>query len=52
MKNNHRWSEEDDIVALYLYKFDDKELPYDVNNIGKKLGMGAFFERISFKRRK
>jgi len=40
MENNHRWSEEDDIVAFYLYRFKDTELPYDVNSIGKKLGMG------------
>jgi len=40
-KENHKWTEEDDIVTLYLYKFGHKDLPHSVEYIGRKLGMGA-----------
>jgi 5-methylcytosine-specific restriction endonuclease McrA len=37
----HKWTEEDDIVTLYLYKFEDKGLPYSLAEVGEKLGMGV-----------
>jgi hypothetical protein len=36
----HKWSKKDEIVAFYLYKYSDKELPYSLEIIAKKLGMG------------
>jgi hypothetical protein len=35
----HSWTEEDDIVTLYLYKFGDTDLPFSVEAVGEKLGM-------------
>jgi hypothetical protein len=37
----HKWTEEDDIVTLYLYKFGDGELSFSLEEIGEKLGMGV-----------
>jgi hypothetical protein len=36
----HKWSLEDDIVALFLYRFGDQDLPLSAGDIGEKLGMG------------
>ena len=41
VKAHHKWSVEDDTVALYLYRFGDSDLPYSRKSIGEKLGMGA-----------
>jgi len=41
MKKYHRWTEEDDIVTFYLYKFGDKDIPFSLEYIGEKLGMGV-----------
>lgn len=40
-KKNHKWTEEDDIVTLYLYKYGDGEIPFTLEDIGRNLGMGA-----------
>lgn len=40
-KKNYRWTEEDDIVTLYLYKYGDGEIPFTLEDIGRNLGMGA-----------
>jgi len=37
----HKWTEEDDIVTFYLYKFGDGELPFSLEEIGEKLRMGV-----------
>lgn len=37
----HKWTEEDDIVTLYLYKYGDGEIPFTLEDIGKNLGMGV-----------
>jgi len=37
----HKWTEEDDIVTLYLYKYGDEEIPFTLEGIGKNLGMGV-----------
>jgi hypothetical protein len=39
-EDEHRWTEEDDIVALFLYKFGDSDLPDTQDKIGGFLGMG------------
>ena len=39
-KKNHEWTEKDDIVTLYLYRFGDKGIPFTLEGIGDKLGMG------------
>lgn len=41
MEKYHTWTEEDDIVTLYLYKFGDKDIPFSLEDIGRKLGMGV-----------
>ena len=41
MGKHHKWTEEDDIVTLYLYKFGDGNLPFSLEEIGEKLGMGV-----------
>lgn len=37
----HAWSEDDDLVAFYLFKFGDGDLGKDTKDIGEVLGMGA-----------
>ena len=37
---HHRWSEDDEIIALYLYRFGDKDLPFTKQEIADSLGMG------------
>jgi hypothetical protein len=41
MGEKHEWTETDDIVALYLYRFGAKDLPLRIAAIGDRLGMGA-----------
>jgi hypothetical protein len=45
----HKWTDDDDIVTLYLYKFDVKGLPFSLNTIACKLGIivGSLKMRIS-----
>ena len=40
-KKNHKWTEEDDIVTLYLYKYGDGEIPFTLEDIGRNLGMST-----------
>ena len=35
----HNWTQEDDIVVLYLYKFGNDLLPYTLESIAKRRGM-------------
>jgi hypothetical protein len=37
----HKWTEKDDIVTLYLYRFGDGGLPFSRVEAGEKLGMGV-----------
>ncbi len=48
-RNTHRWTEKDDIVTLYLYKYGDKDLPFSLDGISQKLGMslGSLRMRIA-----
>jgi hypothetical protein len=39
--NRHRWTEQDDIVALYFYKFGDQQRTSSLNIVGERRGMGA-----------
>ena len=39
--NRHRWTEQDDIIALYFYKFGELGLTSSVATVGERLGMGA-----------
>jgi len=41
MRKYHKWTEEDDIVTFYLYKFGDGDLTFSLANIGERLGMGV-----------
>jgi hypothetical protein len=38
--SNHKWSYEDDVVAYYLARFGDRDLPGTLKEIGTILGMG------------
>lgn len=35
----HRWSEGDDVVALYLQRYGDARLPYTLAEVAHRLGM-------------
>ena len=37
----HKWTEDDDIVTLYLYKYGDGEIPFTLEDISRNLGMSA-----------
>ncbi|MEX1232306.1 MAG: hypothetical protein WEB58_18825 [Planctomycetaceae bacterium] len=37
----HRWSEEDDIVALYFYKFGMLDRSPSIDAVGQSRGMGT-----------
>lgn len=37
-KNNHDWSKEDNIVALYYYRFGTKFLEMDENQVARAIG--------------
>ncbi|HKG60822.1 MAG TPA: hypothetical protein VKB05_13765 [Pyrinomonadaceae bacterium] len=39
--NRHRWTEKDDIVALYFYKFGDLGRTSSLAIVGEGRGMGA-----------
>ena len=39
-QHNHKWTEDDHIVAFYIYKYSDKGLKYTREELGKKMGMG------------
>ena len=41
MEEKHQWTEDDDIVALYLYRFGPDDLPLGIAEISEKLGMKA-----------
>jgi hypothetical protein len=41
MRNRHLWSTDDDLVALYLFRFGEAGLSIRTNAIGAQLGMGA-----------
>jgi len=48
----HLWSESDDIITLYLYKYDVAQLPYTLDEVIGKLGVtiGSFkMRRNNFK---
>jgi len=48
----HLWSKSDDIITLYLYKFDVAQLPYTLDEVIGKLGVtiGSFkMRRNNFK---
>jgi len=40
-KKNRKWTEEDDIVTLYLYKYGDEEIPFTFEDISRNLGMST-----------
>ena len=37
----HKWTENDDIVVLYLYRFKDMGFPFTRDKVAEKLGMSA-----------
>ena len=39
--NRHSWTEQDDIVALYFYKFGDLGRTSSLAIVGERRGMGA-----------
>ncbi len=41
MKTRYRYSEGDDLVALYIYKYGDGDLPQSTDTLGNSLGMGS-----------
>lgn len=40
MKKQHSWSDDDDLIAYYLYRFGDRELNVTKKELGDILGMG------------
>lgn len=47
--DQHNWSEADDLVAFYLYKFGTERLPFDMPTIAERRGIkpGSMKMRIS-----
>lgn len=45
----HRWTEDDDLAALYVYRFQTNGLPYTVEMIAKRRGIdfGSFKMRVA-----
>jgi hypothetical protein len=41
MGERHEWTETDDIVAFYLYRFGPDDLSLGIGEIGDRLGMGG-----------
>ena len=41
MRKTYKFTEQDDIVAFYLYKWPDRPIGFSVDEIGEMLGMGA-----------
>lgn len=39
MRMRHEWKKEDDIIALFLYKYGDSELPLTIKEICEKRGI-------------
>lgn len=39
--SHHKWTDEDHLVAFYLYKFSDKGLKYSREELAEKMGMGV-----------
>jgi hypothetical protein len=39
--HRHHWTERDDIVALYFYKFGDEGRTSNLATVGERRGMGA-----------
>jgi hypothetical protein len=37
----HKWTENDDIVVLYLYRFNDIGFPFTRDKVAEKLGMSV-----------
>lgn len=40
MPDNHKWTDNDHVVAFYLYKYSDKGLKYSREELAEKMGMG------------
>jgi len=40
-KRNHEWTEEDDIVTLYLYKYGNEGIPFTLEDVSRILGMST-----------
>jgi hypothetical protein len=49
LRKKHRWTISDDVVALYLYRFGDKNLAIDKRKIAEilNIGYGSLVMRIS-----
>jgi hypothetical protein len=47
--DRHTWSEADDLVAFYLYRFGTERLPFDIPTIAERRGIkpGSMRMRIS-----
>jgi hypothetical protein len=47
--DRHDWSEADDLVAFYLYRFGTERLPFDMTAIAERRGikLGSMKMRIS-----
>jgi hypothetical protein len=47
--DRHDWSEDDDLVAFYLYRFGAERLPFDMPTIAERRGikLGSMKMRIS-----
>ena len=41
MKARHHWTENDDLVAIYIYKHGTENLDISVEQIAEKLGMST-----------
>ncbi|AVQ37758.1 hypothetical protein C7M56_03295 [Clostridium botulinum] len=39
MKQRHKWSIADDIIAFYLYRYSTKDINYTYDEISNRLGM-------------
>ena len=37
--DRHEWSEADDLIAFYLYKFGTEQLPFDMPTIAERRGI-------------
>jgi len=36
----HHWTEQDDMAALYVYRFGVEGTPYSINSMAERLGIG------------
>ncbi len=39
-QKRHQWTEDDEIIGFYLYRFGDKDLPFTKQELATMLGMG------------